>query len=79
METIEQSICASEKDYLKETLYTVDAWLFQELLTQIANGDLGWQSKYSDYSILGILASLKDTLLGFILYYVYMIDQAQKQ
>ena len=78
IETIESSINDIEKDYLKENLYTVDTWLFQEVLHHLDTNTLTRHMKYSDYSILGILASLKDTLLGFILYYVYVLEQAQK-
>lgn len=78
IETIQSSLCASEKEYVKESLYTADVQIFHELLAQIDKGNISWHTKYSDYSILWILASLKDTLFGFILYYVYMLDQSEK-
>ncbi len=78
METVERSVMKEEYDYLKESLYTVDTWLFHELLQRVAASNLQWRQKYSDYSVLGILASLKDTLFGFILYYTYLWEQSEK-
>lgn len=77
--TIEKSISTPEKEYLKESLYSADTWLFQELLDRLSQKGPNRHHKYSDYSILGILASLKDTLFGFILYYSYMLQEAEKQ
>ena len=38
IETIEKSISPTEKEYVKESLYTVDMWLFQETLKRIQEG-----------------------------------------
>lgn len=72
------NINSTEKEYLKESLYTVDIRIFQELLKLIDAAKINWHMKYSDYSILGILASLKDTLLGCILYYTFLLEQSEK-
>ncbi len=76
--TIIKSVTEHEKAYIMENLYTADTWIFQTLLSRISHSLLSWHHKYSDYSIMGILASLKDTIFGFILYYTYLLDQAEK-
>ena len=78
-ETLSASITASEQENLKENLYTVDIQVFQYVLKELQAKSLHRQTKYSDYSILGILASIKDTLMGFLLYYVYILYQEDKE
>lgn len=78
LEAIVSTITPAEKESLTESLYTVDTWIFQEVLKQINEYHINRHSKYSDYSILGILSSLKDTLLGCILYYSYLLLQSEK-
>lgn len=49
---------------IKENLYTLEFWIFADLLEVI--GDLDLQSRYADGVILNILATLKDTLVGIL-------------
>lgn len=51
---VTNSITPMEKEYLTESLYTIDVQVFHLLLRKIAEKNIQWRSKYSDYSILGI-------------------------
>lgn len=78
-ETLTTSVTSTERENLKENLYTIDVQVFQYFLQQLEAAELHRKSKYSDYSILGILASIKDTLTGFLLYYTFILYQEDKE
>jgi hypothetical protein len=48
--------------HIKENLYSADFWLFQEFCDIFISKHIDMYQKYSDFSILGILATVRDTL-----------------
>lgn len=56
--------------HIKDSMYSLDFWIYDRLLDGFA--DLGFKKEYSDTNILWILASLMETLFGFMLYTNYL-------
>lgn len=73
------TICArlTEQDcmHLKENLYTIDFWLRWESMRLLEEHDVALSETYGDMSILGIIAGLRETIFGFLLYYTYLLGQ----
>ncbi len=61
--------------HLKENLYTVDLWLWWETIGLFEKNDVNLSDTYGDMSILGIIAGLRETLFGYLLYYTYLLTQ----
>ncbi len=64
----------SEKDIsnIKENVYTFDFWVWVDILEKLNSNNVDLTDKYSDFSILGIVAVLRDTIFGFVLYLKYL-------
>ena len=56
--------------HIKDSMYSVDFWIYDKLLDEFA--ELEMKKEYSDTNILWILASLMETLFGFMLYTNYL-------
>lgn len=63
---------------IKESLYTLDYWLYQALLARLETVAHLLQEKYSDASICGIVATLRETFLWCLLYAYYVRMTAEK-
>ncbi len=63
-----------EKDIsnIKESLYTLDFWIYQYLVELLNTDKEKLIIQYSGQSIMGILASARDTLFGFLLYLTFL-------
>lgn len=53
--------------HLRENLYTVDFWIYTEVITQL-NIECDLQTNYTDMNMLGIYACIKENLFGLLLY-----------
>lgn len=67
---------SKEKDmsFLKENLYTLDIWLRWECCGLIAQGK-SLLGVYGDLSIAGVVSMVRETLFGFLLYSVFIMEQ----
>lgn len=61
--------------WIRNRLYTLDFWIFRQVCCNLRDHIVEFQSGYSDMVILGILASAKETLFGFLLYLTYVATQ----
>lgn len=63
-----------EKDIsnIKESLYTLDFWMYQYLIELLNAEKEKLIVQYSSQSIMGILASARDTLFWFLLYLTFL-------
>ncbi|MCF7835398.1 hypothetical protein K9M48_05150 [Candidatus Gracilibacteria bacterium] len=52
---------------IKESLYCLDFWIFKDICTNLNKSNINLKNSYSDTIILGILASIRETIFGFIL------------
>ncbi|MBP7841596.1 hypothetical protein KA037_02860 [Patescibacteria group bacterium] len=53
--------------HLRENLYTVDFWIYMEVISQL-NIECNLQTNYTDMNMLGIYACIKENLFGLLLY-----------
>ena len=60
--------------HIKDNLYHFDFWLVKSFYSALVPHKKELWSAYSDLSIMGILASLKETLFGFLIYICFVID-----
>lgn len=58
--------------HIKENMYTLDFWLHQNILERLKPYATKLQEVYSDASIAGVMALLRETLLWFLMYCVYL-------
>lgn len=61
--------------FLKENLYTVDLWMRRDAFQRCNDHYLKLSSIYSDMSIFGISALMRETLFGMLLLLVYAKKQ----
>lgn len=52
---------------IKESLYCLDFWIFKDICTNLNKSNINLKNSYSDTIILGILASIRETIFWFIL------------
>lgn len=57
---------------LKESVYTFDFQIWIKTLYLIEYADLDLCVRYSDFSIIWILATLRDTIMWFLIYYRFL-------
>lgn len=63
---------AKDISNIKENIYTFDFWLWIDFLDMLKSYKINLAEKYSDFSILWIVAVLRDTIFWFLLYLKYM-------
>lgn len=63
--------------HIKDNMYTLDFWIYDSLLDKI--GDLNLRQDYSDTNIFGILSSMMETIVWFLLYISYIKKNWIKQ
>jgi hypothetical protein len=56
--------------HIKDNMYSLDFWIYVSLLDGLKNINL--KADYSDTNIFGIIASIMETLPGFLLYITFM-------
>ncbi len=61
---------------IKESVYTIDYWIYYMTLVHMQDIGIMLQEKYGDASIAGILATIRETLLGLYMYCSYIQKQA---
>lgn len=61
--------------HLKENLYTIDLRLWWEAIGLFEKFEVNLSATYGDMSILGIIAGLRETLFGYLLYFTYLLAQ----
>ena len=61
---------------IKDNMYTLDFWLYDSILENF--WDIWLNKEYSDTNIFGILSSLMETSLWFLLYIRYIKDKEKK-
>lgn len=61
--------------HLKENLYTIDLRLWRETIGLLEEHEVHLSDTYGDMSILWILAGLRETLFGYLLYYTHLLAQ----
>jgi len=71
----------NEKDLynLKDNLYSLDFWMAHLAVQKFAKLDPKLQNYYSDLSIVGIFALLRETLFWFFLYMKFLYDEEKSQ
>lgn len=57
---------------IKESIYTIDFWIWYKLLEDINDENMNLSLRYSDFSILWILSFFRDTWFGFLIYLKYL-------
>lgn len=74
---LKKSLNDEDVFHIKDAMYSLDFWIYYELLDNITILDL--KHDYSDANILWIISSMMETLFGFILYMKYLQKQKSKQ
>lgn len=78
VEAAQKFLPATVVPTLRESLYTVDFWIYQEMLSRMQSIIPQLHTKYSDASICGILATLRETLFGCMLYAYHIRTTASR-
>jgi len=63
--------------HIKDNLYHFDFWLVKSFYSALVPHKKKLWSAYSDLSIMWILASIKETLFGFLIYVSFVIEQSK--
>lgn len=68
-----------EKDiyHIKDNMYSMDFWIYEKILAGLK--DVNLKDSYSDTNIFGIIASMMETLPGFLLYMTYLKTDKKNQ
>lgn len=75
---ISQNISNQDILNIKESMYTYDFWMWIDLLDNMKIRKVNLSNTYSDYSILWIISIFRDTLLGAVLYFNYLINKQRE-
>ncbi len=75
--TLKTQLTETDITSIRENLYTLDLWLWNEALQTLADLETDLSSTYGDLSIMGITASMRDTLFWFLLRYTYVQQEAR--
>lgn len=69
---LQQHSTKNDIHVLKEHMYSLDFWIAQETYHYLSSHDLSLREHYDESSVMGMLATLRDTLLGYLLYKTYL-------
>jgi hypothetical protein len=73
-----ESITDQEIGFIKSNLYTFDFWLFRLVLEAFKEHKAKIKKWFGSIVILHILAILRQTLFGFLLFYHYLISSGKE-
>jgi hypothetical protein len=59
--------------HLKENLYSLDFWIWQDAIAYMLNHNINLNNVYQNTVLMGICASLRDTLFGYLLYVTFLV------
>ncbi|USN54547.1 MAG: hypothetical protein H6765_08590 [Candidatus Peribacteria bacterium] len=75
--TLKKQLDSEDIAHIKDNLYTLDLRMWMEALQSLVNADIDLNATYGDLSIMGISAGLRETIFGFLLYYIYLQEEAR--
>lgn len=73
--TIHDYVTPSDIATFKGNLYSYDIQLWREMVKLLYEKEVMLSDSYGDMSILGILAQLRETIFGFMLWYTYITQE----
>lgn len=65
--------------HIKENIYNLDFWVSKKFFRAIYEHKILLQKEYSDFVILGIFSTVRETLFGLLIYLTYLRDEADKK
>ena len=68
IEKLERHLSEHDIYHLKENLYNIDFWIHQLLYTKVNKYKTVIKKDYDEAAIIGILAKMRETLLGYLLF-----------
>lgn len=74
--TLHEHLTEADLSSFKDNLYTLDVRLWLEGLEFVIREAIDLSSGYGDMSIIGIIASLRETILGFLLFYYFLQQES---
>lgn len=75
---LEKHIDKKDHKIIKENLYSMDIQLWLACIDRFVEKEIMFHETYEDMTILGILASLRETLFGFLLWYIYLLKEGEE-
>jgi hypothetical protein len=76
--TLHDYLDGDDVEQIKENLYTLDLWMWLEALQYLGEEEVDFASNYGDLSILGVIAGMRDTLFGLLLYLTHLQKEASE-
>jgi len=75
---LQNHLTEKDREVMKDNLYTVDYRVWREWCSLLSELDAELDVGYGDMAILGMLSTLRETLFGLLLYFVYLSDKEIK-
>jgi len=75
VKTIKSNLRENDVYHLKENVYSLDLWLNNDFCDKISKLKNNLNKNYSDLTILWVLASVRETFFGFLLYLIFLRSQ----
>jgi len=68
LKLLEEHTKQEDLSRLKESLYQIQFWFFHDFVTQLGASGVDFRSVYSPKPLIGILATCRETIFGFVLF-----------
>lgn len=76
---LKKELCEQDIYHLKENIYNLDFRVSKVFFRSIAQKKIPLKNDYSDLVIMGIFATIRETLFGFLIYLTYLKDEAKEK
>jgi hypothetical protein len=77
MKILKKELTEQDIYHIKENIYNLDFWISKKFFRALAVDKPLLKKDYSDLTILGMFATIRETFSGFLIYLTYLRDEAQ--
>jgi len=73
---LQKHLTSQDIYHIKENIYNLDFWINKYFLRSLKDNNIILQNDYSDFALINIFSTLRETFFGLLIYITYLKDES---